>query len=898
MKLPIFEQHRDCTSCSISKMDPASPGMATRRWDGDSGKKRKDTALLILGSSPGRAEDRDGKPFVGPAGEYCNRSYIRAMDLHNFADVYLTNAVRCCPRENTVTVGHVKACRSYLIEDVAELAKFHKKIVLLACGAEARNAVLGETSALGTFPQGSVQKIGEISVVVFSTDNPVMLLPGRDPSARARIFEHLLLVRRFLETGTLHDAVVLPDPSALVGDSVLDPPATTTLLSLDIETYGGLAGFKVAGDKQQFHWEKMLYVDKVERSAVVRTVGLAWRDHEGRMRGKVYRMSKLRERLALLRVLGRPRLRLLGQNLPFDVQTLRAFDVRFRRLLTPARVTLIELMVRSFLENDMRVERGLKQAVVVGQIDDYYDDPVDLRKGERYDSDDDPRLWTYNIKDCFDTLLLYEKYGLSTEMKYGSTSPKLSPYSEKWYSDGLWLAIRMSENGILYDKKLLLARLAKYNRVIEWALDKAQSTWGLKLGGEGSGYGSKTGVPAMMADLVERWTPVHPQARREFLSRLEMTDGDLVSTKQANVGLLLGVVPPGEPDRDRLRLLAFYRRCCKIRDSYLNPMLGVKGELADRLVKATAFPLWHVVPGRSNDNDDKEGGTKQGRWTCRNHAKQTEPPVIEKCVRSRFPGGAFISCDESQIELRIPAAMSHDKNMLKVFEKGWSLHAKTGAWLLKIARGIDADWIENNGKTFKKAHPDFYMGGKTINFLRLFGGSAFKMQRTLLGDLDLLVPMHACEKFLEQDKAEYATMYAWQAGLVEKARAQGYLELPLIGISRTFLGDIDKTYIPTILNFPVQTTAAWITQSAQIEVQRRFDAAGMKTLTIGNTYDEGLYDAPADEVEVVKPLLLEVFRNPPIWKDLQAVGLYPVPLDAEVVVRYNPSTRGTRSRAA
>lgn len=872
-KLPVFQQHGDCTDCSLSSLGQSCVGMPTRPHDGDKGGKRKPTAVLFVGAYPGVAEDKKGVSFIGATGRHLHETYINALEIPKFADVYITNAVRCCPRDGvTVTDSHVQRCRQWLEEDVRFMLRIHKQIVLVACGAEARASVMQRQTSLSGFPQGTKITLGESSCVIFSTDLPAVLLPGRDPSRLNAIFEHLLMVRRFLETGKLHEPVSLPSPETLItGD---DPPPNVGLVSLDVETYGAVHGLPV---QTVYHPRKSEVIDGVRTNDLVRTVSLSWRTGSGDIRHRVYRVQRLRERLRLLAALkGIDNLTILGQNVPFDVLYLRAFDKRFKEVLSVDRCTLYDLMCVSFLENDQRVERSLKNISVVQGIDDYYGEEISLKKGERYDGDDDPRLWTYNARDTLDTLLAYELFVERIPVKYGSDSSKWSVRSREWYNQALWTCIDMAENGIRYDFRRLRDRRRKYQRVMDWLVQRAQENWELPICGKGSGKA----IPALLADLVQRYTPTNKRDREDFLDRVVYTDKRKdVSTNQKNVNLLMGVVPPECDDRNKLRVISKYRKLEKVVSSYMVPMLGERTVDQEgwesQLCAGVAYPSWHVVPSRVNDNaaNDKEGGTKQGRWIGRNPAIQTQPPVIEHRQKSRWPGGAMIHGDESQIELRVPASMSGDKRMLEVFRKGISLHAKSASMLC----GFEVN---------KKEHPKEYLGGKTANFLRLFGGGAFKLQTTLLEDLALVLPREQCEAFLAADRREYVRMYEWQKELIEQAQANGYIELPLVGISRTFLGDAERNYRSEILNFPVQTIAAWITQSAQMQVWRELRAQKARTVMCSNTYDEMILDAPADEVQQVSDLVTRVMKNPPIWQELLAAGLHEVPLDVSIEVRY------------
>jgi uracil-DNA glycosylase len=101
--------------------------------------------LVLVGEQPGDAEDRQGVPFVGPAGKVLQRALAEAEIA--VADVYVTNAVkhfRFTERGKrrihaTPQMGHIKACRPWL---EAELTVVGPKLIV-CLGSTAAKALLG-----------------------------------------------------------------------------------------------------------------------------------------------------------------------------------------------------------------------------------------------------------------------------------------------------------------------------------------------------------------------------------------------------------------------------------------------------------------------------------------------------------------------------------------------------------------------------------------------------------------------------------------------------------------------------------------------------------------------------------------------------------------------------------
>jgi len=72
---------------------------------------------MFVGEAPGRDEDRQGRPFVGRAGQLLTK-IIEAMGFKR-QDVYIANVVKCRPPENrTPRPDEVKACSPYLLRQI------------------------------------------------------------------------------------------------------------------------------------------------------------------------------------------------------------------------------------------------------------------------------------------------------------------------------------------------------------------------------------------------------------------------------------------------------------------------------------------------------------------------------------------------------------------------------------------------------------------------------------------------------------------------------------------------------------------------------------------------------------------------------------------------------------
>jgi DNA polymerase len=172
----------DCRGCPLWKV-----GTQTVFGEGP-----RQARLLVVGETPGDAEDKAGKPFVGPAGRLLDRAFEAAgIDRE---DVYLTNAVkhfkwardaRSKRRiHKTPNAGEIRACFPWLEQELALV----KPQLILCLGAVAAKTLLGRTFSV-TAKRGLLVKT-ELGQPVIATVHPAAVLraPPGDRKRAERMF--------------------------------------------------------------------------------------------------------------------------------------------------------------------------------------------------------------------------------------------------------------------------------------------------------------------------------------------------------------------------------------------------------------------------------------------------------------------------------------------------------------------------------------------------------------------------------------------------------------------------------------------------------------------------------------------------------------------------------------
>ena len=150
-----------------------------------------DADLMFIGEGPGAQEDRQGLPFVGPAGELLSK-IIQAIEMRR-EDVYIANVVKCRPPGNRdPQPDEVAACRGWLQEQIETV----RPRVIVMLGRVAAQTLLGSDESLGRM-RGRWHKVGGIDAR--ATYHPAALL--RSASFKRPTWEDMQVVRDRLREG-------------------------------------------------------------------------------------------------------------------------------------------------------------------------------------------------------------------------------------------------------------------------------------------------------------------------------------------------------------------------------------------------------------------------------------------------------------------------------------------------------------------------------------------------------------------------------------------------------------------------------------------------------------------------------------------------------------------------
>jgi len=803
---------------------------------------------LFVGQSPGYNEDQKGEIFIGYTGKLLDR-FVTAAKLTNYADVYVTNAVRCLPPQAAdETQSQIRACRKHLIADIALLQAYYDEVILVALGAKACYSVANISSLNEGFKKQAMQTTLTFLIkpkpCVFFTNHPAILHPTRQPAKVYVVESHFRLLLRYLQGNFIPNSLnIKPE----VGVPV--PTWFSRKISIDIETYGILAG----KEQTVFNPHKSKYIDKVDYPNQIVTVSFAWRDIAGKLHTALYEWDNPSHRVIIrkwFRVISTQHHILLGQFIKYDLTYLSVSgDKELQYWIQPERIMLDDTLLLSFLYYEQQPEKALKELCTLYGISDYSGLKVTGKSGNAKSSKDKD-LHYYNALDSGSTFVLGEQLEQMILDKYGKDSFKLSRVCQQMRNAVIWDIFDLELNGSALSIKRLEELHSKEESRCKEIEKECVSESGIKVAGRGS--------DGPLREFIQKCAD---KAGLLNDSRLECTKkANKISIGVENVNLIMGYLPECK-ERITLSLFQEYKERAKIVNTYTRPLLEEprRGITLRRGNIGLVYPSWYPIPSyneRGGGSDEKQKGQIQGRFSCTKPARLTEPPMVRDLSISRWPGGKLVEYDVNQDHLRMAALLSGDPELMGAYhKKGGNIHLQTAA----------AIFPDIYSSAFKKEHPKEYTLCKSLNFLILFKGGATAFQREARESVGIELPIEFCHNAIRRWYNKYHTYGEWQKCMIALATKQGYLELPT-GWSRTFgpPGMALGAYEGEVLNFLHQCPCAQITQSSHYKILTQFRAQYLHSKICLQIYDAIFVDIFPGEEEITDSIVGEAMTYPPL----------------------------------
>ena len=198
----------------------------------------------------------------------------------------------------------------------------------------------------------------------------------------------------------------------------------------------------------------------------------------------------------------------------------------------------------------------------------------------------------------------------------------------------------------------------------------------------------------------------------------------------------------------------------------------------------------------------------------------------------------MIDADYSQIELRVLAHVSQDKNMINAFKNGEDIHAITASQIM----GVPLEMVT----------PEMRFKAKAVNFGILYGMSAYSLSQ------DLKISCADAQDYIDRYLEHYKGVNDYMNNVIKIAATEGFVEtmfhrrryLPELQSSNYNLRGFGER---VARNMPIQGTAADIIKIAMINVFEKLKNKNSKLIL--QVHDELIVEAPESEADEVKEIL-------------------------------------------
>ena len=209
-------------------------------------------------------------------------------------------------------------------------------------------------------------------------------------------------------------------------------------------------------------------------------------------------------------------------------------------------------------------------------------------------------------------------------------------------------------------------------------------------------------------------------------------------------------------------------------------------------------------------------------------------------------GYLFMDADYSQIELRVLAHMSGDKQLIEAYKMDEDIHRITASKVFHTPFEEVTDLQRRNAKA--------------VNFGIVYGISSFGLSQ------DLSISKKEAAEYIEQYFETYPEVKRFLDMTVENAKKNGYVTT-MYGRRRPIPELSSGNFMQrsfgerVAMNSPIQGTAADIMKIAMIRVWEKLHAEGLKSRLILQVHDELLIETLAGEEEQVRSILAEEMQN-------------------------------------
>ncbi len=509
------------------------------------------------------------------------------------------------------------------------------------------------------------------------------------------------------------------------------------------------------------------------------------------------------------KILNDPKVSKVGHNIKYDLLTLQNFGLNLvgadfdtmlaSYLLDPGtrKHSMDALAFNELGYQTQSIEeligKGSKQITM---------DQVDPEKVSWYASEDADVTWQF--KEIFEPRLKKEKL----DKVFSEIEMPLIP-----------VLAEVERNGVILDTELL----EEYEYIAEKAIHSLEKEI-YHLTGEEFNIAS----PAQMKEVLFEKLKLEPIQNKKTKTGLSTAAGELEK--------MLGQHPVIEKIME-------YRELTKLQSTYITALPKLVSPTTGRI--HTSYNQTIAATGRLSSTDPN----------LQNIPIKDNRHELE--IRKAFvaePGYKLLSIDYSQIELRMVAHLSGDKNMLEVFKKGEDIHTNTASQIFGVPKS-----------EVTKAHR---RDAKTINFGILYGLSGFGLS-SRIQEIDMKDAQDFINKYFEA----YPGIKVYMEKVKEEVRENGFVRneigrirrFPEIKSSQFFIRSAAER---AAINFPIQSLAADVIKLAMLKIHPLLSssakAGNPDCRMILQVHDELVFEVKEKKVKeyegLLKPLMEQAIK--------------------------------------
>ena len=282
-------------------------------------------------------------------------------------------------------------------------------------------------------------------------------------------------------------------------------------------------------------------------------------------------------------------------------------------------------------------------------------------------------------------------------------------------------------------------------------------------------------------------------------------------------------------------LIMEYRHLVKLKGTYADGLLTVINPSTGKI--HSNFNQTVTVTGRISSTEPN----------LQNIPIKTE---LGREVRKMFTASdeehILVDADYSQIELRVLAHISEDKNMTDAFNNHEDIHTRTASQIFNV----DISDVTNQMRS----------RAKTVNFGIVYGMGDFSLAQ------ELGIKKFEAKEYIENYFINFSGVKNYMEGIVETAKTNGYVTT-IFG-RRRYLPElnagnfIQRSFGERVaMNTPIQGSAADIIKIAMVNIYKRLKNENLNSKLILQVHDELIIDAHKSELEQVKKILKFEMEN-------------------------------------